>query len=312
MKRVRAMGRNGSPCSYDASVKMPAVTAYVELTRWRDWAHSKLPFAGAAALLFGVSPLHTLLVLATVALWAAFGYGVNQVADVLPDARAGKRNGADALSSGARLAFVGGTAAAALGSSVLWARGPAAPGLLGAGLVLALAYSARPVRLKERGVAGVASAAIAQWTLPVVAIATAAPNGLDARAALIAALSAALGVRWMLIHQLHDAAADRRAGVQTFATENRSAPRLLDGVFAVELAAVIGLLAVSWPTSTAPAAALAAWICVGEVAQPLRARLRAYDAAPLAAYYFALLRSPALVGSLRAVIARPRAAAARA
>jgi hypothetical protein len=248
---------------------------------------------------------------------------------------AGKHNGADALSSGTRLAYLGATATAALASSLLWARGTAAPALLALGLVLALAYSARPIRLKERGIAGVAGAAVAQWTLPVLAISTAAPHGLNARSALVAVVSAALGARWMLIHQLHDAAADRRAGVHTFATKSEAAPRVLESVFAVEIAAVVGLLAVSWPGSTVPAAVLAGWIGVGELTQPLRVRLRAYDAAPLAAYYFALLPlaagvargtkeavavgavvtilgSPALVGSLRGLLARPRTAPARA
>src|SRR4051812_24697456 len=66
------------PTSQDASVNH-----WAGLTRWRDWAHSKLPFAGAAALLLGLSPTHTLFVLATVGLCAAFGYGVNEIADAV-------------------------------------------------------------------------------------------------------------------------------------------------------------------------------------------------------------------------------------
>src|SRR6476661_1092119 len=98
--------------SYGPPVKMRGVSDGEALTRWRDWAHSKLPFAGAAALVLGLSPSQTVLARASVALCAAFGYGVNELADVETDALAGKNNRAYAVSHSRLL--LGGTAVAAL------------------------------------------------------------------------------------------------------------------------------------------------------------------------------------------------------
>ena len=69
---------------------------WLQLARWRDWFQSKLPFITAGALLLAppdVHPFTIILMMVTVAFWAAFGYGVNDIADRRADGRAGRRIG---------------------------------------------------------------------------------------------------------------------------------------------------------------------------------------------------------------------------
>ena len=57
---------------------------WIQLARWRDWFQSKLPFITAGALLLAppdARPLTIVQMMVTVAFWAAFGYGVNDIAD---------------------------------------------------------------------------------------------------------------------------------------------------------------------------------------------------------------------------------------
>jgi len=254
------------------------VTAFVRLGRPRDWAFSKLPFVAAAALLLGVSPERTLLVLATLVPWAAFGYSLNEACDRVQDERAGRANRATALSTTGIAVFLGVTATAAVASSLLWSNGI----VVVAGLLLAAAYSAPPVRLKERGALGVVAGAAAQWMLPVLAIA----DGVTSIPVVL--LSFAVGVRWMLVHQAGDAAADRRAGVRTYGAASTHVGTVLRCTFAAELAllafafATLGTRAV--PAIVALLSALA-W----RRAVPLVERLEGFADAPLAVYYFCLL-----------------------
>jgi len=246
------------------------VAALARLSRWRDWSHSKLPFVAAAGLLAGTSPSRILLVLATLVPWAAFGYGLNEIADRTTDARA---NAARSLAPAVQGVYLAATAAAALALSLLWSNGLVVAG----GLALAVAYSAPPLRLKERGALGVAAGAAAQWLLPVLA-------ATDRATVLV--LSFALGVRWMLVHQLHDADADRDAGVRTFGAAHANLPRLIAAIFALEVVALFGALLDA--RSLAGLVALAPSL-LWPRERTLRERLTGYVDAPLAVYYFCLL-----------------------
>ena len=195
---------------------------WIRLARWRDWFQSKLPFITAGALLLvppDERPLTIVEMMVTVAFWAAFGYGVNDIADRPADGRAGKANQAAQISIASRTLFLMFTAGGALTVCLVWASDAAAPAFVVAGLVMALAYSVRPIRLKERGVWGLLTAAVAQWSLPILAVSAAQPGGwLRPLAWLLSALGLAIGLRWMAVHQLQDAAADRRADVRTYAS----------------------------------------------------------------------------------------------
>jgi hypothetical protein len=258
------------------------VIALVRLSRPRDWLHSKLPFVAAAGLLAGAPTSRILLVLATLVPWAAFGYGLNEMADRVWDERAERANGAAPLAGRLKTMYLLVTGGSTFALSLLWSNGL----LVASGLALAAAYSARPLRLKERGLLGVAAGAVAQWVLPVVAV-TSRPS--------VIVLSFLLGIRWMLVHQLHDAAADRRAGVHTFGAAAPNLRRIIVVVFSLEVVALFVALA-----ATQSPAALVALVpsVLWPRERPLRERLTGYVDAPLAVYYFCLL--PAFLAFERA------------
>jgi 4-hydroxybenzoate polyprenyltransferase len=241
--------------------------------------------------------------MATVALWAAFGYAVNDVADRRTDRAAGKPNRADALPAAGCAVFLALTAGGALALSFTWAMDALGPGLVLLGLALAIAYSLPPARLKERGIAGLAGAAIAQWSLPVMAASAAVPRAwADPAAWAFALLGFAVGVRWMVNHQRRDAAGDRRAAVSTYAAAGRNVEAVPVVAFGCELVLLVATLALAWSDSASALAALVLWLCF-ELAfmrprlGPLRARLREFEGAPLAGYYFVLLPLALAVGT---------------
>lgn len=270
---------------------------WIQLARWRDWFQSKLPFITAGALLLAppdMDPLTIVEMMLTVAFWAAFGYGVNDIADRRADERAGKTNRAAQVSLVSRTLFLLFTAGGALTLCLLWAGDAAAPGFLVVGLVMALAYSVRPIRLKERGVWGLVAAAAAQWGLPILAVSAAEPGGwLRPAAWLLSALGLAIGVRWMAVHQLQDAAADRRADVRTYASSGADVWPVIVGAFAWETSALAAILLLGWPMTQPALIALACWALWRALLRrprgSFRTRLRGYEEAPLSEYYFLML-----------------------
>jgi 4-hydroxybenzoate polyprenyltransferase len=227
---------------------------------------------------------------ATVVAGAAYGYGVNEVADRVPDARAGKPNRAAGLPRRAWVSYVVLTGAAAVGLALTWAPDAAAPAAVLLGLGLAVAYSVPPIRLKERGVVGLLAAAAAQWTVPVLVVAAAEPGGrLRAAVWAFALLSLAIGTRWMAVHELLDAGADRASGVRTYASERGDVSALLRRAFACELLLLIAALAAAWPRSAPAALALVPYLAYEALRRSHGERLAGYDRAPLATYYFLAL-----------------------
>jgi 4-hydroxybenzoate polyprenyltransferase len=269
-------------------------TDWIQLARWRHWFQSKLPFITAGALLLApahASPLRIIAMMITVAMWAAFGYGINDVADKDADDRAGKPNRAVHLSQASSIAFLMLTSGGALAMCRLWAADAAAISLLVAGLVLAAAYSIGPVRLKGRGAWGLIAAAAAQWSVPILAVSAAQPAGWQRPAAWsLSVLGLAIGLRWMAVHQLHDAAADRRTGVRTYAASGSDIWPVIIATFGLELGALALVLFVNWPLSQHALFALGCWALWRVVLRfprgSFRARLQGYAEAPLAEYYF--------------------------
>lgn len=273
------------------------LASWARLARWPDWSTSKLPFLGAAALLLApreTRALQVLAILGTILCWAAFGYGINDVADRASDLRAGKPNRATSVSRTGRALFLALTASVSFGLSLFWGSDFVAPALILGGLLLACAYSLPPFRLKERGVMGLVAGATSQWVLPVLAISAGQLRGWGRPAALcIALLGLAIGLRWMAVHQLQDAAADRRAGVHTFASRGGSVWPVLLGAFVAESVLLTVTLLLTWPQSLPAVGALAFWVGQQALLRPrgesMRQKLQGYDHAPLAEYYFLLL-----------------------
>ena len=287
---------------------MKIVREGLRLSRWREWAQSKLPFIAGGALLLtprDSSPHLLLLALASVAAWAAFGYAINDFADRATDRAAGKTNRAASMSGTSAAGVILVTGGVALGLAPLWSPDGTATILVATGLALSAAYSMPPFRLKERGGFGLVAAAAAQWSLPVLAVAEIEPHGWSTPAAgSIAALGFAIGLRWIGVHQLQDLAADRRAGVRTYALMGGGVGRLIEIAFGGE-AFLLGLaLAFTWPRSAPAALALGCWMALVEIPrlrrETLESRLRSYTAAPLREFYFALMPASLVSGRLLA------------
>jgi 4-hydroxybenzoate polyprenyltransferase len=269
---------------------------WIRLARWSDWRESKLPFLAAITVLLApsVGATDLLAITATVAAGAAFGFGLNEVADRESDARAGKPNRAAGLDRRQWLPFLILSAAAAFAISFVWAPDAAAPVLVMLSLASACAYSVPPLRLKERGRTGMVGAAMAQWSLPVLVVAAVEPGGWGRPATLVfALLSLAIGLRWIAVHQIADASADRRAGVSTYLAKRRRVHGLLGGIFVCELVLLGAALAASWSRSLPAAIALV--VCLGyelsgsSSPERVSVRLAGYAHAPLDAYYFLAL-----------------------
>jgi 4-hydroxybenzoate polyprenyltransferase len=280
-----------------APTVLTKLTELLGLTRWSDWSTSKLPFLGAAALLLAppeATAVQVLAILGTVLCWAAFGYGVNDVADRVCDLQAGKPNRAANVSPASWVLFLILSATASLVLTLFWAADLAAPALVLGGLLIATAYSLPPFRLKERGAMGLAAGAISQWLLPVLAISAVQVGGWSRPATwCLALLGLAIGTRWMAIHQLQDTAADHRAGVCTYASRGGQVWPVILRAFLAEVVLLAVTLVLTWPQSLPAGAALAFWIVQQWLLRPrgetMRQRLQGYDHAPLAEYYFLLL-----------------------
>ena len=87
-----------------------------------------------------------------------------------------------------------------------------------------LGYSLPPLRLKERGLLGVITAAAAQRTLPAAVLASTIET-IPFSVPLYLALLTVNGLRWILIHQTLDLENDGAAGINTYAIQ-KSARKL--------------------------------------------------------------------------------------
>ncbi len=202
-------------------------------SRFGDWWQYKISYLLAPFYLLlpgtgeGVGRVLALLgsLLGYFIFTAAFGHVINDLGDVDADARAGKRN-AWARAPKVRAAAVACLLGAA-GFGCLWLAG--APGFLhvlaAVELVLFLAYSLPPARLKESRAGLLVDAGYAHVIPFAVSALILWPGGRLfggagpewSAAFLVVALLWQLcsGLRGILIHEIGDYAADRAAGVRT-------------------------------------------------------------------------------------------------
>ncbi|MFP4476101.1 MAG: UbiA family prenyltransferase [Desulfatibacillaceae bacterium] len=201
--------------------------------RTHDWWLYKIPplFAVACAqiVLYSMDPGTGLLLLfATVFVSlctaAAFGYAINDWCDAAQDARVGKASPMAGLSLPARLGVVAAPVALGFAPAFLPGYGPLATMLLVLQFAVPAAYSAPPLRLKERGIAGVVADAAGAHVIPtlfILAVFAHAAGG-PTRTALVFGAAAVLfqgaaGVKGILCHQDRDRDRDLEAGVRTLA-----------------------------------------------------------------------------------------------
>jgi len=229
------------------------------LVRARAWWFNKVPLSVTLALLLvdGASlsfhaALAVVLIVLTVCAVGNYGYAVNDPYDVEEDARAGRHNAAVALGTPRVRQIV---IASAIATEML---ATLAAGAWGAGLtiielLLPLAYSVPPLRIKERKWLGIAADALAAHVYPAaLALLTVKYFEVSPISALMSGCvliwSAAVGVRGILSHQLHSVERDRQGGLTTVVHEFGHLPFERYIVFAlvpIESATFVGAVSAS-------------------------------------------------------------------
>lgn len=196
------------------------------LVRRKAWWFNKVPLSVVTVLLLAdggplgpAALLALVLVALTVCAIGNYGYALNDLYDVGEDARVARANATVDLGSSRMAAIIVGSAVVAL-LLALAAGGWWGLGMTVIELLLPLAYSAPPLRIKERKWLGVLADALAAHVYPAtLAIIAAERLGLRQVSPLIVAAlmgwAAAAGLRGILSHQLHTADRDRKAALTT-------------------------------------------------------------------------------------------------
>ena len=227
------------------------------LVRPWAWWLNKVPLSVALVLLLLDSrpldlrgALALVLVVLTVCAVGNYGYALNDLYDTDEDRRAGRGNAAVALGRRRTVWIVTISALVAVGLATA-AAGAAGAGLALAELALPLAYSAPPLRIKERKWLGIAADALAAHVFPaVLALMTVRRLGAAFPSTLVivcvAAWSLAAGLRGILSHQLHTAERDRAGGLTTVVHDLGRGPLeafVVFGLLPLEAAGFLGAVA---------------------------------------------------------------------
>lgn len=225
------------------------------LVRGEDWWQYKLPPILAVAygtlLAARIAPAEAfgdlLALFGSAVLLSAAGYVANEASDVEPDLASGRGNRLAGLSPPRRWSlWLGLVIAGCLPWLIVGLSAPGV-GLLAAIVLLPVAYSVRPLRLKERGLGGLVTDAAQAHAVPALfvmallgrSIAWGVPLALA-----VAAWSFLVGMRGILIHQLWTLDADRASHTRTFVVERGVVParRLATRVmFPLEISALLGV-----------------------------------------------------------------------
>ncbi len=220
------------------------------LVRPRAWWFNKVPLSVSLVLLlldgrrFSLGAVAVLaLVVLTVCAVGNYGYAVNELFDVAEDARLGRNNAAAAVGSRRMWGITGLSALCAEAFATVVAGAPGAALTL-LEFCLPLAYSAPPLRIKERKWLGVCADGLAAHVYPALLALLAVAHWTifpvtTALAVCVVVWSVAAGLRGILSHQLHTAEQDRGAGLTTVVHDFGS-PRVERFVIAVLLPLEVG------------------------------------------------------------------------
>jgi 4-hydroxybenzoate polyprenyltransferase len=202
------------------------ILLFLKTIRFSEWGDTKL-FECIMVLFLAdqrrIGYLHLTSLAAAlgfVASYLALGYFVNDLSDLSADRKAGKDRGVLHLTKQGMLV----TGLALWGVNILslffirqhhaW--------LFITGVILSylsmLGYSLPPLRLKERGLVGVITAAAGQRTLPVIVLASTIES-IPTSVPLYLALLTVNGLRWILIHQVMDRENDGATRIRTYAVQ---------------------------------------------------------------------------------------------
>lgn len=237
------------------------------IIRLHHWWIGKIPPALAVvylALSRDVHAFDVLVVVRDIALFlvsclgiGGFGYLLTDAFDVEEDRRSGKDNGWAALEPGARAALV---ALLLLAAWLPWRwlpHAPVAATLIALEFLLFGVYAVPPMRLKERGFAGIVIDALYAHVLPTMVVWVAfssVPLGADVLTpALLATWMLLMGIRHLARHQHDDLDRDRIAGVRTFAVgRGREATMRVLAGRVLPLEAAVAALTLLWLAPHAP------------------------------------------------------------
>lgn len=198
--------------------------------RFTDWALSKIPavcLMGAVICLSeqqsGWTSVWNLLIFSFVfaPASAAFGFLINDLGDRELDALHQKRNTfTDLGNKKATLVVIATAVLMLVGMVPFWNRGEFL-GLLLLWFLVTVAYSLPPLRMKERGAAGVVASTAAQSLLPIfIAAAALAANSVSLWISLPLALCSTIcGATLELAHQRYDRQRDSSTNTPTWAVK---------------------------------------------------------------------------------------------
>lgn len=212
-----------------------------DFIRWRDWGPGKIPVLCIGLLYAGLAnrQISTAFVLdfamfiVFIALQLALGYVVNNWGDRELDALHGKPNAFTRLTHAQGIMALGTLLVLVFLSGLPFAGRPMVLPLWMGFVFFALAYSLKPFRLKERGAWGLAGAALAQWSLPVM-LAFAVLNRFGGWDMIMFALTTTIsGATLEIAHQRFDRARD--LSTQTGTLGSRMRATKLDRVFAAAI-----------------------------------------------------------------------------
>ncbi|MGN1157334.1 MAG: UbiA family prenyltransferase [Agathobacter sp.] len=223
-----------------------------QIFRVGEWYDSKVPMLLLPALYIMITSGTAstgndlgivLLLLVFDSVFLAFGYLINDYADMEVDKKAGKEKIIHRLPALIPFFLV-------IGSVVLGCL----PVLFVSHewktiLVLVIiyffggSYSAPPLRFKERGILGLLVSSTAQRCFPLLLIPILLDVPVDGGYVLWMLLSFCVGIRYILVHQYIDAENDRRTGVETYVIHHQlEVAVLIKCAFAAELVITIILL----------------------------------------------------------------------
>jgi 4-hydroxybenzoate polyprenyltransferase len=226
------------------------------VVRPRAWWFNKIPLSAFVLLLlvdgkpFTVNVLVSLMgLVGIVSCVANYGYALNELFDRDEDRRAGRGNAAESASNSSMWRIIACSAAISLGLSQ--AVGGVAAALLTIGeLLIPLAYSVPPLRIKERGWAGVLADALAAHVYPAALALVVVSHRLllvhhQSLIVCIAVWSFATGLRGILSHQLQSEESDRSAGLTTVVHRlghQRLVRSIVFGILPLEIVSLATLL----------------------------------------------------------------------
>lgn len=232
---------------------MKILKEWGQIFRVGEWYDSKVPMLLLPALYIMIiegtaSAEHALgnviLLLIFDSVFLAFGYLINDYADMDVDKKAGKEKVIHRFSVKVSLFIV--IASVILGCLPVLVVSHEWKTVLVLGIIFFFggSYSAPPLRFKERGVFGLIVSSTAQRCFPLLLIPVLSGTSVDAEYVLWMLLSFCVGIRYILVHQYIDAENDQKTGVQTYAIQHQSEVAILiKCAFVAELVLIIVLLA---------------------------------------------------------------------